>query len=389
MFGMEIVELAIGLAFVYLLLGLICSALNEVVLTMLRFRARDLNDFLNRLMTDDALAKALCQSGSAPSRDEWARNRAAVATRFNKHPLISSLGTTPAGGVRLFCGALRGVRRCVSHRLDVTPAENNPSLTYRPSYIPPNLFSTALVECLAETAQGLGKPNAAAKRARPVPRVMDSTESVRQTLLLLPAESSLRQALLARLNTAEDDLKKFHENVQDWFDSMMQRLSGRFRRRAQVFAFLIAAIITLALNVDSIALIKHLSSESGLRESLVAAAEQCLKDNPDLVLVPNNLGAEQAKQQDSPPTPASTADFANLDVQMKEWGTQLRLLGLPIGWEDAEAYDCGGWFMRLSGWLMTTIAVSLGAPFWFDLLNKFMSFRGAISIPEKQEVKKG
>jgi hypothetical protein len=33
------------------------------------------------------------------------------------------------------------------------------------------------------------------------------------------------------------------------------------------------------------------------------------------------------------------------------------------------------WAFNLCGWLLTAIAVSLGAPFWFDLINKFINIR--------------
>ena len=35
------------------------------------------------------------------------------------------------------------------------------------------------------------------------------------------------------------------------------------------------------------------------------------------------------------------------------------------------------------GWLLTSIAVSLGAPFWFDTLNRFMNIRNAGRAPDE------
>jgi hypothetical protein len=35
------------------------------------------------------------------------------------------------------------------------------------------------------------------------------------------------------------------------------------------------------------------------------------------------------------------------------------------------------------GWLVTALALSLGAPFWFDMLNKFMVVRSTIKPKEK------
>jgi hypothetical protein len=60
---------------------------------------------------------------------------------------------------------------------------------------------------------------------------------------------------------------------------------------------------------------------------------------------------------------------------------RLDALELPIGWPDREfARD---WYMRVIGWLITGFAISFGAPFWFDLLNKMMVIRSTVKPHEK------
>ena len=39
---------------------------------------------------------------------------------------------------------------------------------------------------------------------------------------------------------------------------------------------------------------------------------------------------------------------------------------------------------QLAGWLLTALAASLGAPFWFEVLNKFIAIRSAGKTPEEQ-----
>ncbi len=41
------------------------------------------------------------------------------------------------------------------------------------------------------------------------------------------------------------------------------------------------------------------------------------------------------------------------------------------------------WVFNFAGWLLMAIAVSLGAPFWFDLLNKLVNLRMAGVKPER------
>ena len=58
-------------------------------------------------------------------------------------------------------------------------------------------------------------------------------------------------------------------------------------------------------------------------------------------------------------------------------------LKLPIGWPDpAFARE---WYMRLLGWLITGFAISFGAPFWFDLLNRMMVVRSTVKPDEKSQ----
>ena len=57
---------------------------------------------------------------------------------------------------------------------------------------------------------------------------------------------------------------------------------------------------------------------------------------------------------------------------------------LPLGW-DGMPDDFVGWFKTVLGWLITIAAVSLGAPFWFDLLGKVANLRGAGASVRRSE----
>jgi hypothetical protein len=65
---------------------------------------------------------------------------------------------------------------------------------------------------------------------------------------------------------------------------------------------------------------------------------------------------------------------------------RLDTLGLPILWQGVRpmpgvilAYMGNS----LLGWIVTALAVSLGAPFWFDMLNKIMVVRATVKPHEK------
>ena len=60
----------------------------------------------------------------------------------------------------------------------------------------------------------------------------------------------------------------------------------------------------------------------------------------------------------------------------------VKALGLPLGWAEENRPDSGlGWFAKFGGIVITVFALMLGAPFWFDTLNKLARLR-ATGKPE-------
>jgi len=55
----------------------------------------------------------------------------------------------------------------------------------------------------------------------------------------------------------------------------------------------------------------------------------------------------------------------------------------PLGWKSRPS-NAGDWWNKLAGLALTAFAVSLGAPFWFDLLNRFMNIRAGGKSPEEK-----
>lgn len=95
-------------------------------------------------------------------------------------------------------------------------------------------------------------------------------------------------------------------------------------------------------------------------------------DDPDDPEAP----PEGTDDPEAPPegTGVGSADLqANLDA----------LESFPIGWEldEKNRPDLPDtfveWLGKMLGWLVTVAAVSLGAPFWFDLLSKVARLRAA------------
>jgi hypothetical protein len=191
-------------------------------------------------------------------------------------------------------------------------------------------------------------------------------------------DRELRLALLTLYDDAKHDVEKLKENIEVWFNNGMDRVGGWYKRRSQLVIGILALVLTVAMNVDAILIFRHLQTFPAARDALVAQAE------------------EFAKQ----PLPSKPAE----DDLLKQFDTvQARLMDMriPVGWVEkgTPAEDRNGqvlpgkeWaaesWQRLRqhglGWLLTTLAATLGAPFWFDMLNRVISIRAAGKPPEEE-----
>jgi hypothetical protein len=407
MFGSSIVDIAIGLVFVYLLLSLICSAANEVIERFTKKRAKDLEKGLNEMLRDPALVENLY-----------------------KHPLIYSLFPKPykAGGTNL------------------------------PSYIPARNFSLALMDIACppraqERSGAAGSTGAglAGSAGVSLEDIANKLPDLRETILAngaLPPD--VKKALMTFVDAASEDPKKVRENIEAWFDSSMDRVSGWYKRRSQLIVLVVGLVLTILLNVDTLVIVRTLSTDKAMRESLVAAAQEYAKNNPApapapsvtpsssstasspskpaSVPAPSAAAGQSPKSKPSPaakpsaavasspggsaapaasPGTAGSAGPANATVtdpcvadknspecRVAQNLAAIKKLGLPIGWTRTEGdprslnISWQGWLLRIIGWLVTTLALSLGAPFWFDMLNKFIVIRSTVKPKEKSPEEK-
>lgn len=152
-------------------------------------------------------------------------------------------------------------------------------------------------------------------------------------------------------------------NIENWFNSTMDRASGWYKRRSQLIIFALGFVAAAALNVNSISIANDLWVHKAQRQAMVSAAQGYLGNHPPK---DGQIGAD-------------TGLKANIDG--------FQSYGLPIGWSISRDHDIKWWIwfcvVSLVGWFVTACAVSLGAPFWFDMLNKLVVVRSTIKPQEK------
>jgi len=341
MFGLQTLDVAIGLIFVFLLLSLVVTAVNELIASWLKRRSTTMWRGVVRLL----------------GGEKWA---AAVYG----HPLIAGLNEKPW----------------------FEPYRKNLPFRKRPSYIPSRTFAMALIDTLAPASM---------TKAR-------TAEELRAALaakLAAEPDSHLLQSLAVLLEDSGGELEKFKVKIEEWFNGSMERVTGWYKRRTQWILILLAAAVTVWSNADTIVITNTLWRDPAMRSALAAQAQQFAEENRK-----QTEAAEAAPAPAGPPAPPDrlpyeTAEAAGQTASEKfdESVSRLHSLALPLGWRDPaqdgdgrEPQPCGWKEWRdavrrhFLGWLLTALAVSLGAPFWFDMLNRVISIRAAGKSPDEK-----
>jgi len=242
-----------------------------------------------------------------------------------------------------------------------------------PSYLAGRTFAMALLDSLTGTAAGRAKDSLTTKK---FPDVNDIVDIVGK----LP-DSNIRDVLLANIASAKNDIADLRDSLATWFDGAMERLTGDYKRDLKKLSLIIGLLVAIFFNADSVRVSRALWGDATLRGNIVGAASE---------IVDKGQAVEQ-KCTDADLQTQTGCLLARLKTD------QDRLRPFPIGWPDAGFWQAlvslwthqgpqldAFWvaFMKILGLAFTGVALSLGAPFWFDLLGKFMNIRGAGAKPK-------
>jgi hypothetical protein len=325
-FGSAILEVAIGLAFVFLLVSIICSAIREGLEAFLKTRAAYLERGIRELLHD--------------------REGRGLARKLYHHPLIFGLYSgayTPGKDSERVPLMARGERL--------------------PSYIPAATFANALMDI---AARGPDPAIASDPSSPPL-----SLESIRANILNIENEP-VQRVLLTAVDSAQGDLDRARAFIQSWYDSGMDRISGWYKRSTQWIIFAIGLLVAFTLNVNTLVIADYLYRNDAARTALVARAEAAAVDSAPLG---DYAAARQALDSLRLPIgwPAGWATVG--------WGGSQAGAAPAAGTQGSFAWN--RILVPLVGWLLTALAATLGAPFWFDILNKVMVIRSTVKPREK------
>jgi hypothetical protein len=210
-------------------------------------------------------------------------------------------------------------------------------------------------------------------------------------------DCNIRDVLLAHITLANNDLTTLRDGLATYFDGAMDRVTGIYKRYLKWISFGVGLFLVVALNADTIAAATALWKDSSLRSQMVENARALVdqKNKPPPDAKQGGAGASDPQKKDA----SSPLDLDPDQLAKKLDDLETNIRPLPIGWPDQDmkkrlrsAHGCSAAFlylMKILGLLMSALAVSLGAPFWFDTLSKFMNVRGAGAKPKEQKTAGG
>ncbi len=330
MTGNIALDVVVGLIFVYTLYSLLTTTLVELIATYFQLRARNLVRGIERMLDDDG--------------------KTILSKKFYDTPLIKYM------------------------------ASGTWKVYNKPSYLQARNFSKALIYILKNEAE---------KGEKPADRVKNALKKYKDT--------QTGQFLLDMLEEAEYNLDRFKLALETWYDDTMERVTGWYKRRITVITFVVGLLVATAVNVDSIEIIRRLSRDPKLREQYMAIAGQ-LVGNASLAestLDPELVGRIKADAaliakygKDTPEFNKAVADSVGRVIALKQQvlNERLRTIGeytqrtqhiLYFKRDPKRGFIYDDW-KNFLGCLATALAISFGAPFWFDLLGKIVRLRGSI-----------
>ncbi len=312
-----IVGFAVSMIFLFLMLSAACSAIQEIVANIMRWRAKTLEKGIEGLFLSKEFAGALY-----------------------KTPLLEGLCSPNAIG----------------------------TLSRKPSYIPSATLAMAILHLAEEQKMDL----------------MGEAGALSATSAFARTESLLR-SILRGSKTVEEQKAK----LEDWYNDSMGRISGWYKRKSHLTLWIIGVVVCFAFNADSIALGNAFWNDPTLQAAMTAAATDYVKRPADAGEAKDSFDRLNAVRQQMTTIPlgwchvSSTTDAMGICWPNLAGAKRVMTpVAVPLGDPRRVVGDLSGWwFWKLVGIALTALAISQGAPFWFDLLQKVVNLRLAGSSP--------
>lgn len=388
MFNSVVLDVTIGLIFIFLLYSLLATIVSELIATVIGLRARNLKEAVNRMLNDEETKTAWGRFVDTLKLTKNPKNK--VIDDFYNHPEIKYLGSS-------------GIFQNPSSFKAVSFSKTLLNVFFSNEPLTRELIDARLSEIL-RLAKAEEKATAKIEQVsghKPDQKVLD------------PDTARYIQMLWTDSN---GDVAKFKFQLETWFDRTMEQATEWYKRKIQVILLILGFLIAWVFNADTLVIVDRLSNDKDAREMLVDMATAYLQDNKTMVdtskirdkaelktyserldsllKIKNDLDADIAKANTILGLGSWPSDKVLVSYDRKSNARSLtpaldysaipnsvieRAGASPDTFEFTTAQKWRYFFnlfpIHFFGFLVTAFAISLGAPFWFDMLNKIMKLR--------------
>jgi len=404
MFDSPILDVTIGLIFLFLIYSLLATSISEGIATLFALRARMLRKgIIKGMLSNTAVADSIQPKKiddetvllTTPSKDDHKRNTwgSIVKAIQNFFSAIIRIVTgmpynykknTPGGDFYLH----PIIKNFGASRRYSVPSYISASTFYTvftnvlESYFNRNIEQIAIVNNITEAdAFKLSK-------LTKIKYLIAFLASNNTAIKDLEIDTETLEILNIYVKESYDDADVFKAKIEEWFNTTMDRVSGWYKRQMQYVLFVLGLAVAIGFNVDIIDIAGKLSTEKEVRDKLVAmatAAEEKYQNNPLTQYEKNTFvkkdasEAETVRQIQQEYSKQIDSIKALLNEEVKDSG---KVLG--TGWDSKSknknlhlTFTTIFKGTRPVGYLIFAFGICLGAPFWFDLLQKIIKLRAS------------
>lgn len=380
MFNSVAFDVVIGLIFIFMLYSLLATVLSEIIATWLGLRARNLREGVDRMLNDEPKKNYAQQLWDSFLIMKNPDNK--IVRNFYNHPEIKYLGSS-------------GIFRNPSSFKAISFSKTLMNVLFGDKTLSKDLITKKLEE------------------------IIQASETDAKVL-----DPETAQYINNLWTDSHGDIVKFKYQLETWFDRTMEQATEWYKRKIQIVLLFIGFFMAWFFNADTFSIASSLSNDKDARNQIVSMANAYIAQNKtavdssiskkietskelkaytgkldSLLKIKKELDADIAKANGILGIGCWPADtvFVRYDKKIRKslYTPAIDPLGLPnnpavqrrgdvtfIAFSTSAKWR---YFLRLFpahffGFLITAIAISLGAPFWFDLLNKLMKLRTSTKI---------
>ncbi len=335
MSGFPILDLVAGIIFIFFLLSVISSSVVEVIMTLSRARSKVLEEWLTSIFDQKLPGSNI------------------------------SLGQSIMDHCSITASSAKG--------------QSN-------SYIDAKNFVSAFLEKITYNPDD---PESVATDFKTLMEQIKATpllnDELKRVLLGYAVEVNDTYESVSEKTTGKFEM--FRAKVETWFDSSMDRITGALKKKyMQPITFCVGIFITLLMNADTIAISRYLYSNKDAQAKFANLAFAASSNEG----YQHTVAKIDSMKKGNPKDSATLSDIKseiNNDVATINSAKAQLADGLPLGWKN-DHFGTDNALNKIAGWLITIFAIFMGAPFWFDMLNKIANLRGSGPKPKSSTDKK-